>query len=111
MLHPEKLSARYGPSAARAPLSVLQNPSYARFLGEMARAGVTVFDAPPPLAEAPGPQFLAADTHWTPAAMERTAAVLARFVTAQGRAAARFPTRHTPGARPRSQARATSWTC
>ena len=81
MLHPEKLSARYGPSSTAA---ALQNASYARFLGEMARAGVTVFGAPAAVAEAPGPQFLAADTHWTPAAMERTASALARFVTARG---------------------------
>lgn len=81
MRHPEQLSARY---AGGVEGDSLQNPSYPRFLQEMNRAGIAVFDVTPILAAAEGAQFLATDTHWTPEAMERTAAALARFVRETG---------------------------
>ncbi len=69
MLQPEALSARY---AAFTP--ALQNPSYTRFLALMARHQVLVCDPTLALVKARDrigePQFLRADTHWTPQAMQ-----------------------------------------
>jgi hypothetical protein len=76
---PEHLSGRYDPSAA-----ALQNPSYGRFLADLAAEGVLVFDASRDLvaAKLAGREepFLRTDTHWTPQAMELAAQRLAEFI-------------------------------
>ncbi len=59
-----------------------QNPDYARFLEDLRREGVLVFDAATAL---PGrssdvSQYLATDTHWRPEAMEAVADRLARTI-------------------------------
>jgi alginate O-acetyltransferase complex protein AlgJ len=83
MIEPETLSARYG-SKADDNGAWLQNPSWPDFARRMAQAGVLVFDPTPTLARArkqtARPQFLRADTHWTPDAMERVASSVADFV-------------------------------
>ncbi len=77
-IHPEKFTARY---AGRESERVLQNVSYREFLADLAAAGVDVFDPSELLAgRRPGPQFLAADTHWRPEAMEAAAEALAEMV-------------------------------
>ncbi len=79
MIHPEKLSHRYGGLEAE-----LQNPSYERFKEEIEREGVLVFDAAPVLMEAKikvgQAQYLATDTHWRPEAVERAAEGLKEFI-------------------------------
>lgn len=82
MLHPERLAgARDG---WRPPL---QNRSFPRLVRDLEAAGVAVFDPAPVLAralrETGEPQYLAYDTHWTPEAMDRVAAALARRLTAR----------------------------
>jgi alginate O-acetyltransferase complex protein AlgJ len=62
----------------------VQNPSFEDFNRRLAQAGVAVFDPATLLAEAKAraserPLFLKTDTHWTPPAMEMTAAALAGF--------------------------------
>jgi alginate O-acetyltransferase complex protein AlgJ len=83
MIEPETLSARYG-SKADDNGAWLQSPSWPDFARRMAQAGVLVFDPTPTLARArkqtARPQFLRADTHWTPDAMERVALSVADFV-------------------------------
>lgn len=83
VIHPEYLTGGRpehlaGGGAWELPL---QNPSFARLVGELEAAGVEVFDPAPLLAaaarESGEAQYLAADTHWTPAAMGRVAAALA----------------------------------
>lgn len=76
-LHPEFHARRYAGKNL-----VVQNPSFAGFQQRLAAAGVAVFDPSPLLAEAKAaspatPLYLRTDTHWTPAAMERTARRLA----------------------------------
>lgn len=78
-IHPEFHSSRYEGRSV-----VVQNPSYVEFKQRLAKAGVNVFDPAALLAEAkaknPGqPLYLKTDTHWTPQAMELTAAKLATF--------------------------------
>lgn len=74
-VQPGQLSAR-APSL-RGPAPPPQNPSYARFIGEMRAAGVDVFD-PTPETVGPGEvRFLVRDTHWTPQWMTEVAAGLA----------------------------------
>ncbi len=76
---PQRLSRHI--AAEQAPLA---NPSMPRLLTELAAAGVRVVDPTSVLvaARADGePQFLARDTHWTPAAVERTAELLSRELT------------------------------
>lgn len=79
MIHPEKLSGRY-----TGPPEPLQNPSYSRFQEALRHTGVLLCDLAPGLAEARRctgqPQYLEADTHWTPLAMEWAAQELARFI-------------------------------
>jgi alginate O-acetyltransferase complex protein AlgJ len=81
-IHPEKLDAGY----ADEPLP-LQNPSYPALVEDLQREGVLVFDAAAVLAEAArasqATQYLAADTHWRPEAMEAVAERLVAFVRAQ----------------------------
>ena len=78
-VHPEQFSPRYADAAA-----ALENPSFARFKAELERGGVRVFDCAGALVEAKRrtgePQYLETDTHWTPGAMERTAARLSDFI-------------------------------
>lgn len=95
-IHPEQMSSRY--ASADGPL---ENPSYERFLAEMKGNGVAVFDVSHELAalkRASGrPQFLQADTHWTPEAMELAAGKLADFIQSQqllpSRASAHYMTK------------------
>ena len=78
MIQPGQLSPR---DADGMPLN---NPSYLRFVAELESSGIAVVDIGPLLATAaakPGlPQYLRADTHWTPEAVELTARELARRV-------------------------------
>lgn len=78
MLQPGELSSR---AAAGIPLD---NPSYMEFVEELAASGISVVDIGPLLATAAGetglPQYLRADTHWTPEAMNFAARELARRV-------------------------------
>jgi hypothetical protein len=78
-IHPEFHSSRYEGRSL-----VVQNPSFADFKQQLANAGVAVFDPAAPLAMAKEhtpaqPLYLKTDTHWTPPAMELTAAALAGF--------------------------------
>jgi alginate O-acetyltransferase complex protein AlgJ len=79
MIHPEKLSHRYDQRQTE-----LQNPSYERFIDEMKRQGVLVFDAAPVLMQAKTrssqAQYLASDTHWRPEAVELAAEKLKNFI-------------------------------
>lgn len=60
------------------------NRSYRRYVRELERAGVTVFDVSRTLSalrrEGAGPLYLATDTHWRPETMQRVAAELAAFI-------------------------------
>lgn len=74
-VHPERLSARHGRSAA-----TLANASYADFVDWLRRENVPLLDPGPVLQEIArenGSAYLARDTHWTPAAVQRVAALLA----------------------------------
>jgi len=82
MIHPEKYSRRYH-GFARA----LQNPSYDEFtrrLAERLGGKLVVFDVAQMLVDRKlktgEPQFLRADTHWRPGAMEFCAEQLSKFV-------------------------------
>ncbi|MYD70849.1 MAG: hypothetical protein F4W89_08935 [Acidobacteria bacterium] len=72
--------------SARFAAPVVPNRSWMAFLADLDAAGVTVFDAFTSLAElrveGAGPLYLATDTHWRPATMQRVAADLARFIEA-----------------------------
>jgi len=87
MIEPEHLSARYTPTSG----TVLQNPSYAKFLDALSAAGVDCLDVSEMLAaakrETGRPQFLMTDTHWTPEAMDTAAHALAGKLAALGVAA------------------------
>jgi alginate O-acetyltransferase complex protein AlgJ len=93
-IHPERLSGRYAPDSGP-----LYNRSYARFLEEMKRYGIPVFDVSGDLAAAQRatgrPQFLETDTHWTPEAMELAAGKLAEFIAARHLLPAREPAGYT----------------
>lgn len=75
-IHPERLAG-----AGEDWEVPLQNPSFEALVRELEAAGVEVFDPAPLLARAAretgGPQYLAADTHWTPEALDRVAQALA----------------------------------
>lgn len=76
-IHPEHHSARY-----EARTGDVQNPSFAVFKQRLEQAKVHLFDPAPILlqekaASRGGSLYLKTDTHWTPAAMERTARELA----------------------------------
>jgi len=55
-----------------------QNPSYDAFIALLRNEGIDVFDCRPILSGLNERSFLKQDTHWTPAAAERTAAALAK---------------------------------
>lgn len=78
-IHPERLAGER--EGWEVPL---QNPSFADLVRELEAAGVEVFDPAPLLARAARetgrPQYLAADTHWTPEALDRVAEALARLL-------------------------------
>lgn len=78
-IHPERLADRR--SGWRGPV---QNPSYRRFVEELERDGVIVFDVAPALVErrlATGrAQYLATDTHWRPETVEFVAGALADYL-------------------------------
>ena len=62
----------------------VMNRSYRRYVRELERAGVTVFDVSRTLSalrrEGAGPLYLATDTHWRPETMRRVASGLAAFI-------------------------------
>ena len=91
-LHPDALSARLRPGR-----DAVQNPSYRRFLEDLAASGVIVFDPVGALAARAGPGhdrlYLKTDTHWTPAAMRAAADGLAAAI----RAAVPLPPREPAG--------------
>jgi hypothetical protein len=77
-VHPEKLVPSYPDERV-----VVQNASYDSLLSWLRGQGVLVFDPGGALAEArrSGSQYLAADTHWRPEAMELVAGRLSAFLT------------------------------
>ena len=78
MIPPDKLSGRYDTSGA-----LPQNPSYARFISDIKKGGVLVFDPSTVLRDmrAHGRDcFLPADTHCNPDGMDAVAAALAAFL-------------------------------
>lgn len=94
MLQPEALSSRY-PAFTPA----LQNPSYTRFLAQMAQHKVLVCDPTLALTKARDkmgePQFLRTDTHWTPEAMQLTGDLVAAEIRRTGRLLERPSARYT----------------
>jgi len=77
MIHPEMLSRQNGCS------TWVQNPSFDAFCEVLRERGVDVFDPTSILLKAKesgGPQYLDTDTHWTPQAMDLTAARLADYL-------------------------------
>ena len=78
-VYPEKLTPRWrgGPVA-------LQNPSFDRFVSELSREGVKVFDPAPLLAELKKRSgedvYLRTDTHWSAMAMQHVATRLATWL-------------------------------
>jgi alginate O-acetyltransferase complex protein AlgJ len=79
-VHPERLAPPF-----RRVAPPVANPSFGAFVHDLESRGLRVFDPTPVLVAARaaggGPQFLAGDSHWTPAALERVARELAAFVT------------------------------
>ena len=74
-IHPETLSARFGPDS-----DAVHNPSWPTFERRLRAENINFFDATPLLMARKrelGPQFLRADTHWTPDAMEACATAIA----------------------------------
>ncbi len=91
MLQPNELHGRAASGALEMP--VPRNPDWGRFVGEMRKAGVLVFEpAPHVLRRGEAPRFLVQDTHWTPAWMEDVAVQLSTFV----REGAELSPRSTP---------------
>jgi alginate O-acetyltransferase complex protein AlgJ len=80
VVHPERLAWRRI-TDRQVPL---QNASYARFVEELRRNGVLVFDPAESIVGAARgsqtTQYLATDTHWRPETMEAVAGDLAAFV-------------------------------
>lgn len=78
-VHPERLAGER--ESWEVPL---QNRSFGQLVRELEAAGVEVFDPAPILARAAREtgeaQYLAADTHWTPEALDRVAEALARIL-------------------------------
>lgn len=86
-LYPEKLV----PQWSRA-MNVVQNPSFELFKGQLAKAGIDVFDPAPLLQEMNNRTgddiYLKTDTHWTAPAMEQIASRLANWMQEHGLAPA-----------------------
>ncbi len=82
-VHPTRLAGNASP-----PAGGLQNASFADWMRELERDGVTVFDPAPLLVaaarETGESQYLEHDSHWTPAAVERVAEGLAEILVARG---------------------------
>lgn len=86
----ERLSARASAG------TLLENPSFRDFQQQLAAAGVRVFDPAPSLMQRKAaannePQFLEADTHWRPEAMEFVAQQLAASLNLPPAEGARAP--------------------
>ena len=81
-IHPELL-ARRDVDASTA----LQNASFQKFVDDVRREGVHVFDPSEALAAARlgGPQYLSTDTHWRPESMETVADALGTVIVNHGR--------------------------
>lgn len=77
MIHPEKLTPRRAPHE-----TPLQNPSFERFVRDLERDGVLVFDVAGAMAAVTTttPAYLATDTHWRPEVVEAVAGRLASFL-------------------------------
>jgi alginate O-acetyltransferase complex protein AlgJ len=74
----------HGRDAGKSRLPAETNRDYRRFVDEIRRAGVLVFDPTPAELTAGEPaRYLVQDTHWTPAYMEAVAAQLARFIRSE----------------------------
>ena len=91
MIEPEFLSPSYRP-----PLPIpLQNPSYGAFLKSLEKVQIDYLDVSHTLAEdkrlTGRSQFLRTDTHWTPDAMQRAAALLAAKLRVAGLAGTAAP--------------------
>ncbi len=80
-IHPELLARRLFNASA-----VLQNASFERFVDDLRREGVHVFDPSAALAAArlSGPQYLATDTHWRPESMETVADLIGGVILNHG---------------------------
>lgn len=78
VVHPEMLSAGFAGGTG-----VVQNGSYRTLIEDLRQAGVQVFDPSEALAALRhgGAQYLVTDTHWTPEAMETTAALAATAIS------------------------------
>jgi hypothetical protein len=76
-VHPEMLARRYAGADG-----VLHSPSYRAFVEDLQGHGVRVFDPSVVLAAGrrAAPQYLAADTHWRPEAMELVAERLGNVI-------------------------------
>jgi hypothetical protein len=78
MLQPIELHGRVSGAGDH---QVPRNVGWERFLGDLQKEGVAVFDpAPARLSPTEKPRFLEQDTHWTPEWMETVARDLARYV-------------------------------
>ncbi len=78
---PAKPSIRAKGLYARYPGgSMPQNPSYDEFIAVLREEGVDFFDCRPILSGMEDESFLKQDTHWTPAAAERTAEALTQKI-------------------------------
>lgn len=77
-VHPERLIH----ARAAADLPLLRNASFSRWLERLREAHIEILDLGPALATLgyERPAYLERDTHWTPAAMQYTAGLLARHV-------------------------------
>jgi alginate O-acetyltransferase complex protein AlgJ len=74
MLQPAQLARRMG---GQEEIPAPNNPGYARFVADLRRAGVDVFDPAPARVRRDQIRFLAQDTHWTPDYMDEIASLLA----------------------------------
>ena len=87
--------------ARRVAAAPLQNPSYQRFLAEMAEQSIPVCDVTGALLAAGARMgqdpYLRTDTHWTPDAMELSAQVLATFIRTHVPLPPRPPIHYTLG--------------
>jgi alginate O-acetyltransferase complex protein AlgJ len=80
VIHPEKLAWRL---AGRS--GAVHNLSYGSFIAELTANGLLVFDPADILAAGrlASPQYMSADTHWRPEALEAAAEGLAAFIEAK----------------------------